>query len=146
MPETITSQPKVDFEAVASGVLDAIRPVVEREMKEAANQLYGATLEAVQDYLSDNASFNIRSRLDAAERERRTQWERAEALSSANAIVLEALAEARVTLLILKRNVETEIRSHDGLFRWEGVPEAIQTRIDQCSAIIAASKSESPND
>lgn len=62
------------------------------------------------------------------------------------AALLTALTEARTTLLMLKRNVETEIRSHDGLFRWEGVPEAIQTRIDQCTTIItAASKSESSN-
>src|SRR5690606_35831439 len=53
-----TPGPEVDFEAVAAGVLDAIRPVVEREMREAANQLYGATMEAVQDYLSDNLNFN----------------------------------------------------------------------------------------
>ena len=87
----MSANPEVDFEAVASGVLDAIRPVVEREMKEAANQLYGATLEAVQDYLSDNASFNIRSRLDAAERDRRAQWERAEAAMKISADLLEAL-------------------------------------------------------
>ena len=74
-------QPEIDFDEVAAGVLDAIRPVVEREMREAANQFYGATMEAVQDYLSDNVNFNIRSRLDAAEHSRRVEWERAEALT-----------------------------------------------------------------
>lgn len=71
----------VDFEAVSAGVLEAIRPVVEREMREAANQLYGAAMEAVQDYLSDNVNFNIRSRLNAAEAGRRAEWERAETLT-----------------------------------------------------------------
>lgn len=88
---------ELDFEAVASGVLDAIRPVVEREMKEAANQLYGATMEAVQDYLSDNVNFNIRSRLEAAERERRAQWERAEAAEKANVDLYAACAGAAKT-------------------------------------------------
>lgn len=50
--------------------------------------------------------------------------------------LLSALTESRTTLLMLKRNVETEIRSHDGLFRWEGVPEAIQAQIAQCDAAI----------
>lgn len=85
MPESTKSPPEVlvgvDFEAVSSGVLDAIRPIVEREMREASNQLYGATMEAVQDYLSDNVNFNIRSRLNAAEAGRRAEWERAEALT-----------------------------------------------------------------
>ncbi|MGU3457262.1 hypothetical protein ACLBV5_13220 [Brevundimonas sp. M1A4_2e] len=76
-----TPGPEVDFEAVSAGVLHAIRPVVEREMREAANQLYGATMEAVQDYLSDNVNFNIRSRLNASEAGRRAEWERAEALT-----------------------------------------------------------------
>lgn len=90
--------PEVDFEAVADGVLDAIRPVVEREMREAANQLYGATLEAVQDYLSDNASFNIRSRMEAAEQSRRIEWERAEALTKEKADLLTALKSAEHAL------------------------------------------------
>lgn len=87
MPESTKSPAEalgtVDFEAVSAGVLDAIRPVVEREMREASNQLYGATMEAVQDYLSDNVNFNIRSRLNAAETGRRAEWERAEKLNSA---------------------------------------------------------------
>jgi hypothetical protein len=49
----------------------------------------------------------------------------------------EALEEAVVTLKLLKRNVENEIRNHDGLFRWEGVPEAIQARIDQSRAALS---------
>lgn len=60
-------------------------------MREAANQFYGATMEAVQDYLSDNVNFNIRSRLDAAERERRSQWERADGLTKQRDELLEAL-------------------------------------------------------
>lgn len=47
-----------------------------------------------------------------------------------------ALTEARTTLAMLKRNVVTEIARHDGLLRWEGVPEAIQARIDECDAAI----------
>ena len=129
MPETITSQPEVDFEAVASGVLDAIRPVVEREMKEAANQLYGATLEAVQDYLSDNASFNIRSRLDAAERDRRTQWERAEAAEKVNSDLLQC---ARTLASLHEPNRGRRFPTE----------EECQFAAD---AVVAASKSESPN-
>lgn len=86
-----TGDSAIDFEAVASDILDVVRPVVEREMREAANQLYGATMEAVQDYLSDNVNFNIRSRLDAAERERRLQWERAEAATTTCNELYEAL-------------------------------------------------------
>src|SRR5690606_6814312 len=88
-----TPGPEVDFEAVSAGVLDAIRPVVEREMREAANQLYGATMEAVQDYLSDNVNFKIRSRLNAAEAGRRAEWERAEALTQQRDDLFEALRE-----------------------------------------------------
>ena len=50
--------------------------------------------------------------------------------------LLEALTEARTTLAMLKRSVVTEIARHDGLLRWEGVPEAIQARIDECDAAI----------
>lgn len=89
------SREPIDFEEVASGVLDAIRPVVEREMREASNQLYGATMEAVQDYLSDNVNFNIRSRLESAERGRRAEWERAEGLVKSKADLLKALQEIK---------------------------------------------------
>lgn len=81
----------VDVEAVSAGVLEAIRPVIEREMREAANQLYGATMEAVHDYLSDNVNFNIRSRLNAAEAGRRAEWERAEGLTKQRDDLLSAL-------------------------------------------------------
>lgn len=52
----------------------------------------------------------------------------------------EALEQSTVTLRMLKRNVETEIKFHDGLFRWEGVPDAIQYRIDQSSSALRQSK------
>ncbi len=85
MPESIKSPvlgvAAVDFDAVSAEVLDAIRPVIEHEVREASDLLYGATMEAVQDYLCDNVRFNIRSRLDAAEAERRAEWERAENLT-----------------------------------------------------------------
>lgn len=48
--------------------------------------------------------------------------------------VREVLSEAKTTLAMLKRNVTTEIAKHDGLFRWEGVPEAIQARLDAIDA------------
>jgi hypothetical protein len=57
---------------------------------------------------------------------------------SANREMREALEQSTITLRMLKRNVETEIKRHDGLFRWEGVPEAIQVRIDQAEAARSA--------
>lgn len=86
---------EIDFEAVSSGVLASIRPVIEREVRGAADQLYGATMEAVQDYLSDNINFNIKSQLEAAERERFTQWGRAERLERSQTDLLEALKTVR---------------------------------------------------
>jgi hypothetical protein len=47
-----------------------------------------------------------------------------------------ALEQTAITLRMLKRNVETEINRHEGLHRWEGVPEAIQARIDDASATL----------
>ena len=55
--------------------------------------------------------------------------------------LLEALEQARTTIAMLRRNVVTEIERHDGLFRWEGVPEVLQFRIDQCDAAIARASS-----
>lgn len=99
-PTEVLEAGAVDFEAVSAGVLDAIRPVVEREMREASNQLYGATMEAVQDYLSDNVNFNIRSRLNAAEAGRRAEWERAESLNSAIIGLLDVIDAAGLKNLV----------------------------------------------
>lgn len=129
---------EIDFEAVSGGVLDAIRPVIEREVREAANQLYGATMEAVQDYLSDNVDFNIKSRLDAAERERLIQCGRAERMEKSRDALLEALTEARTTLSILRTQVMVEIRlcADPSESRWEGVPDKLKERLDDIDAAI----------
>jgi hypothetical protein len=61
---------------------------------------------------------------------------------SANREMGEALEQSTITLRMLKRNVETEIKSHDGLFRWEGVPEAIQARIDQARSALTTQRGD----
>jgi len=47
------------------GAAERIRPMVRKHV----NDVYGVIMDSVQDYLIDNAHFNIRSRLDTAERE-----------------------------------------------------------------------------
>lgn len=54
--------------------------------------------------------------------------------------LLEALEEARTTISMLKRNVVSEINNHDGFFRWEGVPDALQARIDAINTTLAKHK------
>jgi len=49
-----------------------------------------------------------------------------------------ALREARTTLSMLRRNVASEIKNHDGLFRWEGVPEAIDSRVSDIDRALTA--------
>jgi hypothetical protein len=48
-----------------------------------------------------------------------------------------ALEQTAITLRMLKRNIETEIKRYGGMHRWEGVPEAIQARIDDAEDAIA---------
>lgn len=67
-------------------------------------------------------------------------------LAAAAPDLLEALTEARTTLAMLKRNVASEIKAHDGLFRWEGVPEAIQARITECDAAILKARATQEQD
>lgn len=61
---------------------------------------------------------------------------------TAQSDILHALTEASTTIAMLRRNVVTEIEKHDGLFRWEGVPEALQARIVQCDAALARARGE----
>lgn len=61
--------------ALAEIAVDLL-PVVKR----VSDDIYDRILYQVQEYIIDNAAFNIRSQLDCAERERRVQWERAEAV------------------------------------------------------------------
>lgn len=61
---------------------------------------------------------------------------------AANRKMREALEQSTITLRMLKRNVETEIKHHDGLFRWEGVPEAIQVSIDQSRSALTTQRGD----
>lgn len=79
-----------DWEPVADAVLAAFQTHADALARKFTEQLYGDFLDTVQDYLADNAKFNIAQRLSSAERSRKAEWERAEA-ATARARALEAL-------------------------------------------------------
>jgi hypothetical protein len=68
----------VSWDVVADVATSVARIAVEKLARKAADDFYEHLLHSVQDYFCDNIKFNIGSRLDAAERERRAQWDRAE--------------------------------------------------------------------
>lgn len=69
----------VEWDSVEAEVLAALAPVIERQAKAATDRIYDDLLTTTQDYLAENLRWNIASRLGAAERGRRAEWERAEA-------------------------------------------------------------------
>lgn len=88
-----------EWEPVADAVMAAFQPHAEKLSRRFADRLYEDFLGSVQDYLSENATFNIGQRLASAERERRSQWERAQALEkrvlTLEAVIERAIREAR---------------------------------------------------
>lgn len=76
-PTENTEIPAQDWSAVEAEVLAKLQPVVERQAKEVSERIYESLLTTTQDYLAENLRWNIASRLEAAERGRRAEWERA---------------------------------------------------------------------
>lgn len=57
--------------------------------------------------------------------------------------LLEALAEARLTLSLTRTNIMVEMRKSEGAaYRWDAVPELLANRIAQCDAAIARARGE----
>lgn len=101
-PPPLNSADVADWSEVADGVLANITASVMPEVRPLADRLYEELLYSVQAYLADNIKFNIGSRLDTAERERRAQWDRAEECER-RALAAEErarTAEAQVAMLI----------------------------------------------
>lgn len=92
------------------GAVEEVREALEPEIRRAADGVYFRLLETVEEYLTDNATFNIQSRLDSAERERRAQWERAD---TAERALTEALAGSKLA----GERLEKVEQNYDDLFR-----------------------------
>lgn len=71
---------KEEWTKVQDEVLAAIQPGIEKAVLAATDRIYDTVLSSVQDYFAENVRWNIESRLSAAERGRRSEWERAETL------------------------------------------------------------------
>jgi hypothetical protein len=76
---TVLASTDIDHDAVYSEVLETLETAVKIIGRNLCDELYGALLDSVQDYLKDNIRFNIAATLAVAERARRAEWERAEA-------------------------------------------------------------------
>ena len=75
-----TGPDPLEWEPLADEVLAVFAPHADKLMRKFSDQLYGDFIDTVQDYLADNAKFNIAQRLESSERGRRAEWERASAL------------------------------------------------------------------
>ncbi|MCB4860757.1 hypothetical protein K7W03_14270 [Sphingobium sp. PNB] len=77
-----------DFpESALIGAAERIQPMVKKHV----DDVYEAILDSVQDYLIDNAQFNIRSRIDTAEREARSARELVAKLEAEKAELVECV-------------------------------------------------------
>jgi hypothetical protein len=78
----------VPEEIISDEVMAAIEGRVKSYVRSAADDFYERVLEGVQEYLSDNARFNISQRLTSAEKQvafyRARWWRVMEALRAAN--------------------------------------------------------------
>lgn len=70
---TIPDAEKIAEEAVASIKADLFEPLIRR----ATEDIYERLMDTVQDYLIDNARWNIRGKLQVADRQVRHQYQRA---------------------------------------------------------------------
>ncbi len=90
-PETAVSAGK--WEPVADDVLAAIRAKIEPTIRKASDDLYGDLLDTVQDYLCENAAFNIKSRIEAADRQALSDRQALHAEKAKSAAMLGALTK-----------------------------------------------------
>ncbi|RZI99829.1 MAG: hypothetical protein EON90_09915 [Brevundimonas sp.] len=75
----VVASADLDHDAVYEEVLVTLETAAKTIGKNVCDELYGALLATVEDYLKDNVRFNIAATLAAAERGRRAEWKRAEA-------------------------------------------------------------------
>lgn len=102
-----------EWEPVAEAVMASFQPHAEKLARRFSERLYEDFLGAVQDYLTDNVTFNIGQRIEAAERGRRDQWDRANAAEARVYELLAVLRSTRQTILGLKNARWSEAEGSD---------------------------------
>lgn len=125
------------WDDVAAEVADVVAKAMAPTVRKASDDFYEGLMNTVQDYLADNITFNIASRLDAAERGRRSEWERAERAEKASAMLLTVLIGAANTF----RRYEV---AHNAKGTVEGAQKAAANKhmADQCVAAITLARGE----
>lgn len=97
-PADRTSPLPADWEVVSGDVLEGLTQDVEHFVRIAHDNVYERLLCTVQDYLTDNLAYNIRSKLDAADRQAKADRERAAAAEHTVAVMRDALIKAEAHL------------------------------------------------
>lgn len=120
-----------EWEPVAEAVMASFQPHAETLSRKFAERLYEDFLGSVQDYLTDNVTFNIGQRIAAADRGRREQWGRA---NTAEARVAELLEAARKADAVLRTMYPTVISDRDAA--------KVREAFDGLSAAIAKATGE----
>jgi len=69
MNETVKTHTPLPWENVESEVTAAIKKATGPLLLKAADDFYGALLDATQDYLCENITYNIAARISVAERQ-----------------------------------------------------------------------------
>jgi hypothetical protein len=73
-PVPVSAVPASVPNVVIEQFCDEVQPRLEEIAKDFTDKLYGGLLHSLQDYLKDNATFNIGSAFDAARRETVTAY------------------------------------------------------------------------
>lgn len=97
-----------------ASALDGVEAAVEPHVRKATDDIYERVMETVQDYLRDNAEWNIRTQIDTAEREART-------LRAKNAELKDQFDACYFALLGLKPILDTAESNASGNPEWEFV-------------------------
>lgn len=124
-----------DWKPQAEAACDAVAEAIAPRLKTAADDLYADLLCVVQDYLKENVLHNVRSEVEAANRQALYDRQRAIKAEANVTALVEALKEAHKVVAACRRTAMCEVIG--GNHRFEGVPEILKDDLARVDAAIS---------